>query len=852
MWINYSDSEVNKYHPICEKAINNALGILNLKNKYEVKHHQAIGTLEMDFAIRNKLTGKYLCVIEVKRTPNDVRSTRYQYQAMSYVQMASPQLEKPFYIITNLEYSYLFRLDSSKPRVFQQMLEPGMIYIGNFNSYEEKTFIERLSKMFEIYIKQFIDDKYRYLNTLDKFAEYIMQIKDDRRKWKSSLVLASYEYVRGALSAIGRKALKDIRIFGNDIQNICEEISEVGFNGVFEYNKEEYYDKFILDNDMLTNLYEFGKSNISADIICEILYTIITENKQHEGKVSTDTELARVLAVLSKYVYGKDIVEGKVLDPAAGSGNLINSAINILGLEPNQIIINDKDKYLLELLSLKVALKYPSIISNSNSPIIMSKDIIDMKPSEFNDTNIIMINPPYIAGIKCSFEKEELARRIEEITQEKSMTNVGQAGLEAVFIELITALSKEETVISCIIPKQYFMASGKEAVQFRKFLINKFGLEVIFNYPGNDLFNSVKKDTCIIVGRKGSSSEEVRVFSSLDKLANVDLSRFSKAINEAKLDYNCFLSLMPGIEGIKINKYDLMENVNRGWRNLNSELSEAIEFVNNKICNIEDIIKLEECKFKVKRGQVGNNGANNLLYFDSKEKIYSKFKDKIEGFYPGMRNAHLDTINVGEGDSKFFSLYRVNSESDLDLILSEYIKIEKLQGKQAKKDKSIDDLKNILRREEKHKSRKNSVLVPRNLRTTGKVYINNLDSYISTNFIVVETRSIRNANIIASWMTTIFYQLICEVSAKDQEGTRKMELKDILDTYVPNINIIDDNMYKKLECLIPSIEFVDLQKPEIRNIDKYWAEMLFGDEAELILNKSKKLLKYLSNRRNLK
>lgn len=852
MWINYSDSEVKKYHPICERALQSALDILNLKNEYEVKHHQTIGTLEMDFVIRNKVTGKYLCVIEVKRTPNDVRSIRYQYQAMSYVQMATPQLEKPFYIITNLEYSYLFRFESTKTRVFQQMLYPGMEYIGNFNSYKEKEFIEKLSKMFAVYIKQFIDNKYRYLNTLDQFVDYMTQIKDDLRKWKSSLVLASYEYIRGAFAAIEKKGLKDIRMFANDIQNICEEISEFGFNEVFKYSKEEYYDKFMIDNDILINLYEFGKSNISADIICGVLYAIITENKQHEGNISTDVELARVLAVLSKYVYGKNRVEGKVFDPAAGIGNLISSAINILGLEPNQIIMNDKDKYLLEILSLKIALKYPGIISNLNSPMIMNKDIIDIEPSEFNDTNIIMINPPYIAGIKCGEEKESLARRIEQITLEKSKTNVGQAGLETVFIELTTSLAKEETVIACIIPKQYLVASGKEAVQFRKFLIENFGLEVIFNYPGSDLFNSVKKDTCIIVGRKGSSLQEVKVFSSLDKLSNFDLSRFNKAINDIKLDYDDFSALIPGIEGTKITKYKLLDTVNIGWRQLNSELSEAIDFVNGKIYNTEGVIKLEECEFKVKRGQVGNNGASDLLYFNSNDKLYSKFKDKINIFYPGLRNAILDSINIDLGDSKFFSLHSVDSVSDLDLILNEYIKIEKLNGKQTKKDKSIDDLKNILRKEEKHKSHKNSVLVPRNLRTTGKIYINNLDSYISTNFIVVQTSNIRNANIMASWMTTIFYQLICEVSAKDQEGTRKMELKDILRTYVPNSYIIDDIMYRKLEYLIQDIEFVNLQNPKIREIDKYWADILFGDEAELILNKSKKFLKYLSNRRNLK
>lgn len=57
----------------------------------------------MDFVIENTTTHKYLCVIEVKRTPAAVNSTRYQFQAMSYVQSNAGITEKPYYILTNLE-----------------------------------------------------------------------------------------------------------------------------------------------------------------------------------------------------------------------------------------------------------------------------------------------------------------------------------------------------------------------------------------------------------------------------------------------------------------------------------------------------------------------------------------------------------------------------------------------------------------------------------------------------------------------------------------------------------------------------------------------------------------------------
>ncbi len=145
MWISYSDSEVRRFHPICEKALNMAIKSLKLDNKYEVIHHQYTGSLEMDFVIKNKSTGNYACVVEVKRTPADVNSARYQYQAMSYVQMNSGITERPFYIITNLEYAYLLRYDSSKRKVFQQILKPGLCKIALFKDTTEEEFVSLLT-----------------------------------------------------------------------------------------------------------------------------------------------------------------------------------------------------------------------------------------------------------------------------------------------------------------------------------------------------------------------------------------------------------------------------------------------------------------------------------------------------------------------------------------------------------------------------------------------------------------------------------------------------------------------------------------------------------------------------------
>ena len=136
----------------------------------------------MDYVIQNIITGKYLCVVEVKRTPSDIHSARYQFQAMSYVQMNANETEKPFYILTNLEYAFAFRYESNRPRVFQQMLKPGLSNIGSFVDDDEETFANKLAEYFKERINEYCNNSYEYLVTLEEFAALSNSLKVVREK----------------------------------------------------------------------------------------------------------------------------------------------------------------------------------------------------------------------------------------------------------------------------------------------------------------------------------------------------------------------------------------------------------------------------------------------------------------------------------------------------------------------------------------------------------------------------------------------------------------------------------------------------------------------------------------------
>ena len=849
MWISYSDSEVNKFHPVCERALNRALLLLEKDSEYRVLHHQYTGSLEMDYVIQNIITGKYLCVVEVKRTPSDIHSARYQFQAMSYVQMNANESEKPFYILTNLEYAFAFRYDSNRPRVFQQMLKPGLSNIGSFIDDDEETFANKLAEYFKERINEYCNNSYEYLVTLEEFAEHMERLKGQPKRWKSHLAVLLYEYIRGAFTFLNRNDLPDIRVFNNNIARICNEAARVNFKDIFDYTEDKFENETNVDNSSLINLYDFGNQNVSGDSVSGILHQIVSAGHEHEGEVPTDLELGRIVAELAKYINGNLSADDLLCDPAAGSGNLVSAAVETLNLRPTQILVNDRNPRLLELLSLRLGLNFARTVSRDNSPKIHNSNIVDLENSFFENVKIIVMNPPFVAGINCVERKQEIYRKIYSLTGENSSTNIGQMPLEAPFLELITHLIRPGTTIACVFPKTHLMARGNEAQLIRRLILNNLGLRVVFTYPGNEIFDEVVKDTCVLVGKAMQPSDSIEVISSYEKIPDLDTHRFSQSLsNEFTVD---FTSMMPGVVAKKVTIDELRNSITDGWRSLNSEMVDAISFVKANFETAPLMRTLGEYDFIVrpKRGNAGNNGGSDIMFFKSRQDLYSQFENRGIVLKAGMRNARLDTLDIGEGDSEFLDVTS-NDEQIIDEIIDSYIQLPARGGRQQRQEKTHQEWKRILQRESRNGFSQNSVLVPRAIRTSGRAYLSTNQVFVSTNFVVYTMSTYEEALMLSTWMTTIFYQLICEVTSKDQEGMRKMEVADINTTFIPQLDMISLNTRNRINEIKDAIVFLNLKNPEIRDVDKIWAEELFGDEANEILETAQSLLSFLAHRRN--
>ncbi len=456
------------------------------------------------------------------------------------------------------------------------------------------------------------------------------------------------------------------------------------------------------------------------------------------------------------------------------------------------------------------------------------------------------MNPPFVAGINCVARKKQLYEKIKQLTGKQADTKIGQMPLEGVFLELVLALVQRGTTIACVFPKTHLMGRGMESKAIRTLLLEKMGLHTIFTYPGNEIFDELTKDTCVLVGRAGEAAEEVRMIASCEEIPDLDVHRVAEALEqELSEDY---APLTAGVDGRKIQTAQLRQQADSGWKMLNNELEDATRFVEQNLAQNARLRELSRCGYSMKRGGAGNNGGSDLLFFDSREELYRMYQTKVVPGV-GMRNARGAAMNVGAGDSRFLDVNQ-NAPELIERVIESYLQLPERGGKQQRRRKTKEELWAILKREGQNVFPANTVLIPRGIRTTGRVYYAEKPVFVSTNFVACSLPTQEQAVLLSTWMATIFYQLICEVLSKDQEGMRKMEVLDISRTRVPEMTTVSEKTKQKLQEAAARVTFLELQRPEIREVDRIWAEELFGGRAQSILNTARELLEYQANRRN--
>lgn len=842
MILNYGDREVERFHPLCKRCLNGALRHLGKDAAYVVEHHRYAGKLEMDFAITNKSNGKVACIVEVKRTPSAVKSSRYQYQAMSYLQQIQPALlEHPYYILTNLECSCMFRYDATRPNVYQQMLKPGIVHNVHFSELKtEEEFVDVTSRHFALLLKNAFDGGGDYFCGLDAVVSLLAgAVSVCESEWRGMFARISYEYIRGAMTTVRRKTnLKDIRQYGQKMDAICKAMSKIDFGGIFSIG--ERFCK--IESTVLSGSYQMGKANVDADELVSNLHQVVSRGFESEGEVATDIELGRLMAVVARHYC--PVLEGSVCDPAAGSGNLLSCICEAYPeIKPSQIKANDRKSALLQLLTLRLGLKFPNLVSPDNAPLVSAMDVTELPACYFENVKLVVLNPPMVAAVSSVRERDAIYRRMRSIGFTPT-TDETRSPLDVAFLELVTRFSADGTVILTLLPRTHLTALGHAAVALRRFLVNDFGLSLIVQYPGTGLFENVVKDTVMVAGVKGSHPARIAMLNTMDAVADTDLQSVSRLLAAGVDGYE------GGIDYFSKDSSEFLKNVKQGWGVFDPISDELQLFVERYFVDNEKVMQLRDFELDFYRGKVGNRGLSDLLFMSSGNQLFSVIpRDVVPNLPCGMRNAKLDEGELVIGDSIFLEYESLPPET-VEAIVERYLEMGERRGRQPRYHKTEEEIREILSAEERNASAANSILLPRDLRKYGRVYRCVKRTYVSTNFFVLEGLDEQESKLLASWMTTVFYQLFCEFYAKNQEGTRKMEKGELDKTFVPRLSLIPESVKEKIVGEWPPACFLELQSPKANTADGLWAEALFGIHADAILEEAIELLLRKATARN--
>ena len=849
MWLKNTDREVECFHPVCEEALNAALARLNLDDRYEVQHHRYVGSIEMDLVIANKTDNKILCVVEVKRTVAAVNSTRYQYQAMSYVQsLREAELESNYYILTNLEASCLFKFDRNRPNVYEQIIEPGIVINHLFADVTKEVFMADLIDQYVGFLNTIINNDGHYLLSFKQFADEIQDKMDTDMAWKKALVGLFYEYIRGSFTKIERPGMKTIAQLSRRADLICNEGSKINFKDIFTLTNLPANDRTLeTTNELLEQLFELGKTYVDADELASVMHKVISNGHEHEGEVPTDPELATIMLWLVKCISGNLTENDKIMDPAAGSGSLLCAATNVFeGIQPKQLVANDINVKLLQLLSLRIGLKFAKTIDKHNTATITTLNIADVPSGDFDNVKCIVMNPPYLSavGVNCTQRKAELFRRIRQQKGEAPTTNVGQMPLEGTFVELVSALAKEGTVIAAILPNTHFTTKGEASVAIRRMLLNDFGLQLIFNYPQEKLFEGVAQNTSIVIGIKGQPSENVRYLYCNEVVSLIDPTDIASILAQ-EFSAQGLANIDNHFEGCLLSKDELESTLESGWQIGNMSKQDAQNFVKANLTTSPYLIPLKDSEYEnYLRGKVGNKGCTDLLYLKENDPFLKIGKNMLRGHLAvGLNNAKGDKVYIGKGESYFFNVQGM-TDRQIKRVAKAFLDADVANNKKQRQDKkSADEYVEILKMESDHCSPAHCVILPRSIRSTGRVFISDKTTYISTNFFVIEADEQRT-KLLASWFSTVFYQLECEAYGNNRKGLRKLEQRDYEPLHVPMTERFTEEQIQRIVST-PISEFINLRSPEVRNVDRVWAEILFGENAEDYLEEAASLIPIL-------
>ena len=181
--ITYADDEVKVFHKYVEAALNDFLRENGLESSYRILHHPGgvVGTVP-DFVISEMPSGKWVYVIEVKRSPGSVGSIRSWSQARGYVtdnrDVCWLSTSKPHFLVTNIELTLFFCEHSGTPTQYC-LLQDGEKHCSEFGSDATKTLLEFKANILPKIFKQLEDQDETHANNMKAILDSLVGLESE-------------------------------------------------------------------------------------------------------------------------------------------------------------------------------------------------------------------------------------------------------------------------------------------------------------------------------------------------------------------------------------------------------------------------------------------------------------------------------------------------------------------------------------------------------------------------------------------------------------------------------------------------------------------------------------------------
>lgn len=672
--------EVKDFHPVVEDCLDKALKNAGLEDRYEIKHHLGIFTSGIpDFCVLDKVTGDFVCIIEVKKKPSDVFFRGSNLQAKGYVEELYPLRWKanyyPYFCVTNIEFTQFYSLrknaslvgclltgsphDSGLLTRQEECIENFIQMFTDFFIRMEKRTEPEFSKHLEAISESFNETFYDIAKILGVNLARMNRLVSADQKVRQSILyellrFAFYYYIRETYSMKKDESVSYFNDFGVEglsnlemislIHSNFEKAMEIDFSDILKdfpstdaiipTRLSESEELGVVFNAFIQTLRDNAHQGIQRNYNLDHFVSLLTsevydkEEMHMSGKIMSDEVLSNILADLAI-----SRSSGLVTDPCCGDGNLLTASYKRLvelegkngGSSSHNELLGrlhgiEIDPNLIQLAAFKLICRNLDEVDKSTSTNLQTNDLFSTE--ERNKFDSLVMNPPFLRNedVPADIKSRYLAN-IEACTGGRSfIRNVRQPNLYFYFVEKAVSMLKEDGKASIILMTKFL--NNKDGEHLKRYLLPY--IEAIIAYTPS-FFEGFRVTTCIIVLSKTPDPDGTVSFLKVidtDILSNTD--EVKKLIQAKKNVSDTKYSL------VVADKKSLKPEAN--WRAFlidpegKFHVMESLRFLK----------PLETFFGTVKRGQADNVGGSSLIFPLSSNNPLSDYVAHIEPEFLGF------------------------------------------------------------------------------------------------------------------------------------------------------------------------------------------------------------------------